>query len=69
MWRKLLAAVHPDRNGDEELFVWVNETLRKEVHDRGEQGSNPQREAELFQQATGMTIPEGVWKSMTMGGR
>lgn len=30
MWRKLLAAAHPDRGGDHELFIWAQE-LREYV--------------------------------------
>src|SRR5215217_5312151 len=48
MWRKLLARVHPDSNGDHELFIWTT-NLRDEIcNGKGsgskESGNTPPRE-------------------------
>lgn len=45
MWKKLRAVCHPDRAGDEDLFVWVD-TLREFVNGEGRfrQRSVPRRE-------------------------
>lgn len=71
MWRRLLAAVHPDKDlGDNDLFVWVNEVLRQDIHSpKGPSKSfDPMEAAQDFEKSTGMHIPEGVMESMRGGG-